>query len=71
MTSHCKECDGRGEVETGIGMMVCTVCHGSRNSDLFDAATKALGLLTDIREIMKTSEYYDSVVLDLERALKS
>lgn len=23
----CKECNGTGEVETGIGMMVCLDCH--------------------------------------------
>ena len=24
----CKTCNGAGEVETGIGMMVCDDCHG-------------------------------------------
>lgn len=25
---HCTACNGRGKVETGIGMMVCDNCHG-------------------------------------------
>jgi hypothetical protein len=26
--AKCPECDGRGEVETGIGMLICDKCRG-------------------------------------------
>lgn len=45
--------------------------HPVATNDLHVAATNALDLLRSISEIMKTSEYYDGVVLELERALKA
>ena len=29
----CLVCNGTGEVETGIGMMVCDVCHGGHDDE--------------------------------------
>ena len=29
----CSACNGTGEVETGIGMMVCDVCHGGEDDE--------------------------------------
>ena len=53
----CKACNGTGETETGIGMMVCDECHGTTYTS--PPAQRTWVGLTD-EEIKQAMDYWSS-----------
>jgi RecJ-like exonuclease len=72
----CTECNGVGKVETGIGMMVCDVCHGSGVKYSLKTSQQRtwVGLTDDERleaaEIDGADEWFWKVCKAIEAKLK-